>query len=333
MARSIKLKVWIWIPPILFFVLVSCSKPKKAKSDKAKSDWYNFMEEKELGSLGNYKIKIFKEQIVFHPSHGYLESPLQYPRNFKVFNFNGIYRIDQNSKSYYFRFGWVIHYRDQTIFKFVEWLRGAPKVSGRFENYEIHAVQIPFVQYGNVSICTIGDSQTWWHEASKLRKYINEIDSDFLFVGSNTDIYGYPHDGEGGNSTQMVLSRISRIPKADFYTLLIGTNDWNKNFDDAYENTNAIVNYLLNNYDDAQVLYITPLPTINKPRDEFNLQLSEKLIANFAGEERVQLIDIGGLMRENQNWFTAYLGNDGLHQNDDGVRFMAAKIAEHINNN
>lgn len=326
LRSTIKSTFWCFAIGVIFFSLIACS----GKESIVQIDNYNFEAEKELNFLGIYKIKLSEKQIKFHPSHGTIKAPLDYPRGFENFNFNGIYRIQQDGKPYYFRFGWVTNYGNQAIFKPVEWVGDIPKITGDFENHKIFVVQIPFEQFENISICTIGDSQTWWNEASNLRKNINELDKNFLFVGSNTDIYGYPHDGEGGNNAKKVLDRISRVPSADYYTLLIGINDWNKNFDEAYENILGIVDYLLNKYEKSKILYLTPLPTTNMERDNFNLRLSKNLYQVLSTKKRVGIIDIGGIMRQNENWETVYMSKDGLHQNEKGVKFMAKGIVEHI---
>lgn len=322
-----KLLKYIAVFLLIFVVFLSNS---CSKENTKKEDHYDFKKLETLHSMGNFKLKIREKQITFHPSHKRIQEPLLYPENFEVFNFNGVYKIQQKGKPFYFRFGWLVYEGEKNIFKHLQWLDKKPVFSGKYESYTIQSVQIPFVQYGSISLCTIGDSQTWFSKAQKLRKYINEFDEDIIFVGSNNDVYGYPHDGEGGNDTKKLLKRIHRIPAADYYTLLIGTNDWNKNFDKAYENTLLIVSDLLKRHPNSKVLYLTPLPTTNKPRDIFNLRLSKKLITAFSKMNRVKILDLGKKMRDNHNWETDYLSNDGLHPSDNGVEFMAQHIANSL---
>lgn len=65
---------------------------------------------------------------------------------------------------------------------------------------------------------------------------MNDLNSDYFFVGSNRDVFGYPHEGEGGNHTKDVVNRLSEIPLADVYTVLLGTNDYNGGVKNAFDN-------------------------------------------------------------------------------------------------
>src|SRR5690606_29211264 len=96
------------------------------------------------------------------------------------------------------------------------------------------------------------------------------------------------------------------------------------------ENILGIVDYLLNKYEKSKILYLTPLPTTNMERDNFNLRLSKKLYEVLSTKKRVGIIDIGGMMRQNENWEIVYMSKDGLHPNEKGVKFMAKGIVEHI---
>ena len=291
-------------------------------------DKYDFTKEKIINNLGEFNINIIDSTIIFDSAYGKIDAPLHYKRDLNNFNFDGVYKIINNrNQSYYFRFGWVTFKNHQTIFSNVKWLKEDLPGSGK---YKILTIDLKLKQHGNISICTIGDSQTWWNAANNLRLELNNYFPDLLFVGSRTDVNGYPHEGEGGNNTNQVLARISYIPKADYYTLLLGTNDWRGDIDSAFKNINNICGALLKKYPQSKILYITPLPTTNTIRDQFNTKLKEMLIKNFTTNKRIEVVDVGGRMRENADWPTAYLLKDGLHQNTTGVKLMAEIIADKI---
>ncbi|MFK5878233.1 MAG: GDSL-type esterase/lipase family protein [Flavobacteriaceae bacterium] len=198
--------------------------------------------------------------------------------------------------------------------------------------FTIDIVNIPFIQHGKIKICTIGDSQTWWGFAGKLRKEMNNINGNILFVGNRQDAFGYPHEGEGGNNTKQVLNRLNKVPQADYYTLLLGTNDYKGSLDESKKNIIKITSTLLMKYTSSKIVYITPLPTINKERDNFNTKLKNKLVVEFKNNDKIDIIDVGQVYRENPDWAEAYLTGDGLHQNVKGVELMAYTISSYFKN-
>lgn len=291
-------------------------------------DKYDFNKEKIINSLGEFNISITDSTIIFDSAHGKIDAPLHYKRNLNNFNFDGVYKIINNrNQSYYFRFGWVTFKDHQTIFSNVKWLKNDLPESGK---YKIFTIALKLKQHGSISLCTIGDSQTWWNAANNLRQELNNEFPDLFFVGSRTDINGYPHEGEGGNHTNQVLARINYIPKADYYTLLLGTNDWQGNIDSAFKNINDICAILLKKYPQSTILYLTPLPTTNTIRDQFNTNLKRMLIKNFTTNKRIEIVDVGGKMRENPDWSKVYLLKDGLHESPTGIKLMAQIIANEI---
>jgi len=76
-----------------------------------------------------------------------------------------------------------------------------------------------------VPLCMIGDSITWWNHGDTWRQYLLEHIPTLAFVGTHTARLGYSHAGEGGNSIDRVIARISDIPDCPYYSLLIGTNN------------------------------------------------------------------------------------------------------------
>jgi lysophospholipase L1-like esterase len=293
----------------------------------AGKDRYDLRHEKIVNDLGEYRISIEDDKIVFDSSYGKIDAPLHYKRNLDSFNFDGCYKIVSDSHPYYFHFGWMEFKNATTIFSNVKWLGERHPPNGK---YQILTVDLKLKQHGSISICTIGDSQTWWNEANNLRLYLNDEYPELYFTGSRVDINGYPHEGEGGNHTNQVLARIEYIPEASYYTLLLGTNDWQQSADSAVNNIIDICKRLLEKYPSCKVLYLTPIPTTNQPRDKFNLRLQDTLVGRLSTNKKILIVDTGGKMRQDSAWQTKYISDDGLHQSAMGTHFMAQIIADAI---
>lgn len=317
---------------INFLVNVSCSQESLIINPQSK-DYYNFNDIKTLADLGNYQVAILTDKIIFDAQYGRIETPLQYNNLYNEFNFNNIYKIrDALNNEYYFRFGWVSYIDGKSVFSQVNWIdEVSPPKNNSFVKFDFSVVDIRYIQFGNKTLCTIGDSQTWFSNAQNLRRLINEGNEDLIFIGSNTDIYGYGHEGEGGNTTTQLLDRINNIPLADYYTLLIGTNDFKDDIDLAYLNVLELLNYLTSFNPKAEIFYLTPLPTTNPARDDFNRQLFNRISSELKKKNNVTVLEVGGEMRKDENWDSVYFTSDGVHPNEAGVQLMAEIISKGIN--
>jgi lysophospholipase L1-like esterase len=295
-------------------------------------DFYNLNNNKIIHNIGKFNVLVQNDKIIFDETHGRIETPLKYNNLYNEFNFNNIYEIkDILGNKYFFRFGWVSFNDEKSMFTGVIWIDdNIPKLNNIYTEFDFSVVDIKYVQFGSTSLCTIGDSQTWFSRAQNLRKFINEANDELIFVGSNTDIYGYGHEGEGGDKTIQLLNRINNIPRTDYYTLLIGTNDYWYDLETARVNILKVVSYLSNFNPKAKIFYLSPLPTTNEVRDNFNTNLYKKLIDDFSKMKNVIVLDVGEKMRQNKNWASAYITSDGVHPSDEGVRFMANLIANKI---
>ncbi|WP_299098144.1 SGNH/GDSL hydrolase family protein [uncultured Winogradskyella sp.] len=316
---------------LIFIFVISSGCNENSHQTNVEKDHYNINNIKPVFDLGNYTVKYKKNKIIFSKEHGNISSPVQYNNLKNEFNFNSIYRFkDSLQNAFFFRFGWVSFKENQSVLSNIEWIGKAPQEFEDFKKINFKIVDIDFIQFGTTSLCTIGDSQTWWSNAQNLRKYINDTNENLIFVGSNTDIFGYGHEGEGGNNSSELLNRIDNIPSADFYTLLLGTNDWKNNIETTFINITKITEHLTLLNPKAKILYLTPIPTTNKKRDLFNIDLSKKLIEKFKENKQIIVLDLRKKILDNENWEKDYLSHDGLHQNKDGVEFTAKSIGNKI---
>lgn len=316
-----------------FFLLAVCAFCFCCKENQSNNriDQYQFDRIKKVNSLGKMSLKLKDNKILMSSDSSKITAPLKYKDDDSKLNFNNIYRlVPENGDARLFRFGWISYKDNRNVLNDVVWLENPPAGFGSFTDYHVETVKIPFKQHGDLKICTIGDSQTWWKRSGKLRLELNKLHPDFYFTGSNTDRYGYPHEGEGGNTTKKVLKRVGKIPRADYYTLLLGTNDYKKGENQAFENIQLIVDKLLEKYQDATILYLTPLPTTNEARDEFNKDLARRLKKTFTKNTAVEVVDVRAKFLQNTDWKDDYLRADGLHPSSKGNMLMAQTIAHYF---
>lgn len=319
-----------------FYIMLGLFSSCQSKEEETfhSMDRYDFSTEKYISYLGNFDLIVENDKIIFHPKHGFIDSPLSYSNNKDEFGFNDIYKIENaNLNKRYFRFGWTHFSDNKTVFSSIQWLNDSVIGDNDYVEYKISKVSIDYIQIGTISVCTIGDSQTWFNDAQELRMLMNQYDSNLKFTGSSCDIYGYPHEGEGGNGTAQLLNRISKVPKADYFSLLIGTNDWQRDIGQTSSNILTILQIITSKYSAAKIVYLSPIPTTHLERDTFNKALYQMVVDSLKNKGYASQIiqcDLGGKMRENMTWSRDYLTSDGLHQNKNGVNFMAEVIANEI---
>lgn len=293
------------------------------------SDYYDFSQESKINDLGNFLLKFSDDQIIFDSKHGNMISPFLYENDPNEFNLNGLYKMTNESNvDYYFRFGWVEFIDDKTIFSDVNWLNELSPLEE--QSYRISTVNIRFKQEGDFSVCTIGDSQTWFKKSQPLRKAMNYYYNDLIFAGSNTDIYGYGHEGEGGNETADVLKRFEYIPKADYYTILLGTNDYRGSNNLAFRNIILLFQKLTEKFPKSKIIYISPLPSDEEGRNEFNSSLESKILDETIGKANIIYLNLAQKLKHNPNWIDDYMVGDGLHLNSAGLDLFAKEIASII---
>ncbi|MBW2961522.1 SGNH/GDSL hydrolase family protein [Mesonia aestuariivivens] len=326
-SQSLKKNLVRFSSSFILIVLISCSfSNSKNEFEKLPNSI------KVIDTVGTYFIKVKGNKLEFSSKHPKITNPLLYNDNLRDFNFNGLYRIsDKEGNTGFFRFGWINYAENKNIISNLNWFYNDFKLDQEFKEYIIESIKIDKEQQGKLRICTIGDSQTWWSEASILRKQLHILNPDFFFVGSNTDIFSYPHEAEGGDSTGELLARINKVPEADYYTLLIGTNDWQEDISESFNNIKRIIAHLLQKSPNAKIFYLTPLPTANRERDKFNKKLKENVLTFIENNNHISVVNIGEKMRDEKNWKSKYLTADGLHPNKEGVYLMAKQITSAIN--
>ncbi len=175
----------------------------------------------------------------------------------------------------------------------------------------------------DASFDTIGDSITWWNHGEKLRCLLLDKGLKVNFVGNFIDIYGFNHDGHGGDTSKQVLDRLSSIPISDFYFLLIGTND---HIDPVFT-ANTIIKIseqLSIKNRDAKIYVSTLLPKTDK-FSPINSKIN-KLLRNAKLCPQCQLVDLGAHIESLPNW--KLLFDDGVHPNAKGYEVIVNYLIE-----
>ena len=168
---------------ILTFVTVfSCAQENK---NHVFANYFDFVKEKAIYDFGTYTIDFFLEdKIIFNEKHGDIRDNTLYDTKINELNFDGTYKLT-NSKNekevFYFKFGFH-SFDNRTILTYLNLISEIPKIESGGE-FRVEAVNIPFLQYGKLKICTIGDSQSWWGYAGKLRNELYKQNENFYVCG------------------------------------------------------------------------------------------------------------------------------------------------------
>lgn len=273
--------------------------------------------------LGRFSIASFSNgRVVFSDLEGDVRDDVLYDRREDNFNYDGLYEVkDLDGDVSYFRFGWQTYRDSVTKFHYVKWVNGkSPNLSSGVFDVSVAAKDI--CRSGGKDVTIVGDSITWWSNGQYLRRLLHQKNSSLNFTGSRTDVFGYGHEGEGGDNSQEIINRIDGIVVSDVYILMVGTNDRYKDVSDTVENIQEIVRGLMEKSSESIVYVATILPR-NDSQDlavvEINNLIREWFV--FNQDQRVRMLDLGMGFRELEGWQD--LLPDGLHPSLDGYRDLS----------
>jgi len=193
---------------------------------------------------------------------------------------------------------------------------------------------------GQIPLCMIGDSITWWNHGDTWRQYLLEHIPTLAFVGTHTARLGYSHAGEGGNSIERVTARVGDIPDCPYYALLIGTNNNGvKKAEDVQpraakstEGIEKLVNLLLAKPSAKSVFLgsILPCHTDNPLRDQTNAATNKLLRRRMRDgafpSGKVVWVEYENPIRAIDGWEPMIK----LHPEPEGYNVLARILAERI---
>lgn len=168
------------------------------------------------------------------------------------------------------------------------------------------------------TIVTIGDSITWGGSGGKLRCMLRDKGLQYDFAGRHVDGFGFRHEGEGGDTTTMVLNRLAEIPTADSYLLLIGTNDTAMSDYQTVENIIRIA-LGLRSKNDKSIIYISTLLPRGDQHNGRN-QSVNRILQNLQDTQQwfkdCYILDAGAALYNYPNWQQYF--PDNVHPNELG---------------
>lgn len=184
------------------------------------------------------------------------------------------------------------------------------------------------------TLSMVGDSITWWQQGEYFRCLLVDNGLKYRFAGSRTDVFGYAHEGEGGNNTEQVLARMNGISPSGAYFLLVGTNDRASPLH-TVSNILTIAQLLKEKAatgNGVKVFISTLLPRTDQFKErnvKVNVFLRESIRTCGASCAQIKLVDLESGFLSNKAWETL-LSSDGLHPNKDGYRFLSELLAREL---
>lgn len=240
-----------------------------------------------------------------------------------VFNTNDLYEVTDSVGSRYFRLNGIAYNHTGTSQTYIYDLAYGFGVKPPAGNYVVKSYKTERKPVFGRTLDTIGDSITWWQHGRFMRCKMRDYGLMYDFGGTQTDVFGFGHDGKGGNKTTDVLDRIASIPKQDAYFILIGTNDRIEP-QETVDNIKLIAELVQAKNTCAKVYISTLLPR-NDAFNARNQTINALLRADTALCANCTLVDLGAYFNALPNWPT-YLA-DGLHPNAQGYDAIAARLA------
>lgn len=243
-----------------------------------------------------------------------------------VFNTNDLYEVTDSVGSRYFRINGKAFNHTGTGQTFLYDLAYGFNVQPPAGTYTVKSYTTERKLIFGRTLDTIGDSITWWQQGRFLRCLMRDSGLMYDFRGTYYDVFGFGHDGSGGDKTQDVINRISAIVPQDAYFVLIGTND-RITPQQTVNNIQTIVLALKEKNSCAKVYFSTLLPRT----DEFNArnqEINTLLRALPSLCDGCILIDTGAFFYSLPSWQSYLL--DGVHPSYTGYQLMAAYLSAFI---
>lgn len=231
---------------------------------------------------------------------------------------NQVYYFRQNSG--------IINSFNQIVVSGISWYNDEIAPPGNYY-YTIYQDKKPIIY--NKSMCMIGDSITAWNQGKYFRCQLLNKGLQYDFIGSKRDANGYAHEGIAGNTSLDVYNRISTIPIADSYFLLIGINDMGLGYKSITSaiTIEFIVKKLLEKNPTAQIYISTILPIANIAEQTRVFEINY-LLNSYNWKDNVHIIDLGYYMYNQLNWSNLFI--DGVHPNLNGYNIMTDYLSTNI---
>ncbi len=247
----------------------------------------------------------------------------------KTLNRNTLYSVTSGRRRWYFRFAGA--YFDPATQRSglwgMQWANGHPPPG----TYDFSSVNVPDRIDGKTTIATVGDSIVHFGAGEMLRCLLaDKLGTGFAFVGTKTDVYGFHHEGHGGDGIQDIEARISSIPPADIYYLHVGANNLEGISDPNVfvKKLAGLVRELATKEPGSRILIATILPSRNPEYDAKIVPLNAAYRRFIAACERCELVDEAKLFRSLPDWRSLF--RDDLHPHERGYELLSEILADAI---
>jgi len=232
------------------------------------------------------------------------------------------YKLSNNSNSYYFRYVYILM-NDRTIqFKGVEWITDIPESTNT--EYKIEEVFLPLKGGAGPSVVTLGDRLLLENEAKYYRKDLRNL-YPVIYKGEYYDVFDFPHEVVKTNTSTSILAQIKRIPKAEYYVLMFGTNENLDSMQTFKKNTKEIVETLQAKTPQKIVLITLP-PSKDTIVNQRNKEINNVFLEHSKTND-FELINTFKLFSEN---IDKYIRKDGINISRDGYYELAKETAKRI---
>ncbi|RON39590.1 hypothetical protein BK664_11580 [Pseudomonas brassicacearum] len=241
-----------------------------------------------------------------------------------MFNLDSLYEMSNGAQSARFRINETNFINGSSYIGNMAWEGGKSLTEpGVYRFYEVKTKKKNYEK----SITMVGDSITWWSSGRYFRCMLAKQIPGAGFTGPHTDIYGYGHAGEGGNSTKQMIARLYKIKRSDYYFVLAGTNDWKTKSPLKTANNIKQIAHTLSKKG-GKVIISTLLPRMDE-HDSKNIEVN-KLLLSWNGKDcNCQIIDLDREFRKLEDK-DQYFWDAGLHPNTEGYKKIVDIIAPKI---
>lgn len=237
-------------------------------------------------------------------------------------NSQNTYKLSNKSDSYYFRYIYALKDSINLKFKGVEWITDIPEITN--VEYKIKEVFLPIKEGEGPTVVTIGDRLLIENEAKYYRKDLTSL-FPVNFKGQYYDVFDFPFEAVKMSTSTDILSKISAIPKADYYVLMYGANEQLDSSNTLRNNTEEIIK-VLQEKKPKKIVLITLPPSKDNSVKQSNSRLNEQFFA-LTETDGVELIDTYQLFTDNLD---KYIREDGITISRDGYYELAKKTSKLI---
>lgn len=242
------------------------------------------------------------------------------------FNPNAIYKLTTNEELLYFKYANILQKDSTTLLASLNWLNHPPQDYG-IKNGSLKEVNIPFKDKGNTVVQMIGSSNIWWNEGKRLRYLMNSKNDQLSFVGSNSDAYGFKHEGFFASSFSELNDKINILP-ANIYIIVV-FSDYSNGDNHTLSSLQTTISKIKEVSKNSSIIIVTPFPSSKPEYDKKNLRLRSSLL-KLPTSETPNLLVIDSYEIYETLPINQVLLNDSVNLSAKGYSLLAKNLSNAI---